>query len=382
MSAIKGFEDAIMLHNITFQVYFSYNGKKLEIRIYGANSRINYGVDDFNFAHFAGYSQKMEAQIKEARILYRETYNDYCRSLHVAEVIKNIKTVDAGFFKRLHTVSAPKMDKRYAWVDLEGLYKNEFSKVVKIIKEHRKFVDEHINCLKAVSEIASAYCNLSDEYGWPLCKPQIDSKENVVSARMAYPVYLLHNHNTNGKQIRPIINLPAINGTVIGVSGANNGGKTVTGLSFPELIFEAQSGLLSFGREVKINIKDVLAMIFIPSGADGSKCNMVLDQIKILLKEVKKYKSKKIFLFIDELGGGTQEISGKEFSLSFVQTLRKYKISTIFNSQITSLFEELENKGVQCFKINRRHIISVGIGTGQFEELVREKGIDKLLVNH
>lgn len=361
---------------VIVKVFFCYGKGELKVQIYGMEY-VNRGYPErFSYNRYGGYSKKVQQQIKEARAEYEKTYHDFHRKMGIAQLLTSIEESNPFFLQETHVCKSRQMDKLYKWPNLREAYQNEFSEIVGALKEHRSFFKDQITSLKDIVFIADAFCATAEIYNLPLCKPEIVAQGHIIAFEEIYPAYLLPKA---GKDVKPFKNMPPLNGNVVGMSGVHEGGKTTIGLTLNEIVYLAQSGLLCFGKGVSINVKKALGMIFVPPGSEGSLCAQLLDQIERLLKLVRQSKSCDIFVTIDELGGGTQVSDGQEFGASLIQTLLHYKISTYFNSQITPLFQLLEGKGVICLQVNSNHVISPGIGTGQFKDLMKRKGIDKLL---
>jgi len=99
-----------------------------------------------------------------------------------------------------------------------------------------------------------------------------------------------------------------------------------------------------------------------------------------VLKAIREEDPSKVVLIFDELGGGTQEVSGFNFGRDVLATLREEGVSVIFNTQITDLAKVAEEElGAQCVQLNKRHEIKSGIGTGDMEGLLERSGIKKFL---
>lgn len=357
------------------KVFFRYGKDGLKVQIYGMEHAREGYKEPFLCNYYEGYPEKFQREIKAAEAEYTKVYSDFHRKMGIARLLSRIEETNPFFLQETHSCASPQMDGMYKWVNLKSMYQNEFSGVIKRLEKHRRFFTDQMMCLKDIVFIANAFCATSERYNLPLCKPII-SQEHVIAFEEIYPAYLL---SKVGKEIKSFKNMPEINGNVVGMSGVHEGGKTTIGLTLNEAIYLAQSGLLCFGNEVSTNVKKVLGMIFVPPGSEGSLCVQLLDQIKELLEIIRQSKNCDVFVTIDELGGGTQVSDGQEFGARLIRTLQSYRVSTYFNSQITPLFQLLEEEGVVCLQVNSDHAISPGIGTGRFQELMKRKGIDKML---
>ena len=128
-----------------------------------------------------------------------------------------------------------------------------------------------------------------------------------------------------------------------------------------------------------MNVKDVLGMMFIERGS-GSTCELLLDKIVKILKEIKHVHNSKVVLVLDEVGTGTQEMDGYKLGQDVLSKLSELGVSVLFSTQIMALAEFAKNDlGAQCFKVDEKHNLSPGIGRGGMDSLRRRKGLDKLL---
>ncbi len=365
-----------LLDNLIFKVYFLYNKYGLNIRIYGVESRLPEAPFSFEKDSYNGYSSEMDVQVKKAKEKVEKSINNFYNKAKAAKKLFEIGAADIPFFYNDFKVDSPQMDIKYKWLNLDDLYRNEFAETTEEAMKHRQFFQKQIGMLKDVARLVDMFRITSKKHNLPLCQPENIPNGHIISFDKIYPIYL-----SEKGDVKPISNLPKLNGNAIGMSGDHEGGKTTIGLTLIELIYLNQSGLLCFGSNITINIKKVLGLVFIPPGTDGSLCSHLLDQLKEILVRVKEAKNPgDFFVSLDELGGGTQNDPGLEFGVNYINTLVEHKVSVYFNSQITDIFENLEGEKVKCFQVDRQHKIVPGIGTGKFREMVKEKGIDKLLI--
>ena len=128
-----------------------------------------------------------------------------------------------------------------------------------------------------------------------------------------------------------------------------------------------------------MNVKDVLGMMFIERGI-GSTCELLLDKIVAILKEIKNVHNSKVVLVLDEIGTGTREVDGLKLGEDVLAKLSEMGVSVLFSTQITSLAEFARDElGAQCLRVDEKHNLSIGIGRGGMDSLRKRKGLDKLL---
>ena len=87
-----------------------------------------------------------------------------------------------------------------------------------------------------------------------------------------------------------------------------------------------------------------------------------------------------IIMFIDEVGTGTQEVSGFEYGKRLLKKLAGLKCSIVASTQITDLAKFAEQElGATCFNFDLKHRVKPGIGSGGLEKLISKLEMDKLL---
>lgn len=366
-------------HNVWAQVYFSYSKNGLKLQIYGLNSRIEKPHKSFEFDEYEGYSPERLKIIEKVRQECIEVIGEDRRSMENAKLRAIIREQSPTFFEEKFSVPSPNTDKEHRWFAITNLYESPALKATyQALKEHRDFFEKQIDILYEVSLLATRFQIKAKELGASICYPEIlGNGHHLIAFEEIFPIHLLF--RPDRKKLVPIKNLPQINGQMIGLTGYHGGGKTVTSLSIIDNIFLAQSGLPVFGRGFRLNIKEVLGMVFIERG-EGSTCELLLKKIKTVLEGIQGVDGSKIVLVLDELGTGTQEASGLELGRDLLSKLGRSKISVLFSTQITSLAEfASKNLNTQCFKFDANHKITPGIGKGGMEDLRERIGLNKLL---
>lgn len=349
------------LDDTILHIYFAYSKKGLRLRIYSVDCNFS-SEQNFEFDEFRGYNQERLKVIEEARKDYEKIATDNCRSLMLAKARVGLEEKYSFLFGNdpFEAIS-PRMDSKHKWFAVINLYKSGLlNQVYEASVISRKFFISHINKLDNVVDLAMKLGEKAKELKTNLSFPQIlDGDEHLVSFKEIFPIHLLPGLKGNG--LVPISSLPDINGQMIALSGKHGGGKTVTGLTLMDNIYLAQSGLPVFGRGFKLNVKDMLGLMFIERGS-GSTCQTLLKKIKNILEELKKTKPSKGFVILDEVGTGTQELDGYELGKDLLTKLNDLGISVIFSSQITSLVEFSRSKlGAGCFQVDENHRITPGI---------------------
>jgi hypothetical protein len=260
-----------------------------------------------------------------------------------------------------------------------------FADIFGRIQKYRQFVRDHVSRLMEIRQIANAYRTMSEEWGFNFTFPKLLSdEEHTVTFKEIIPVHLIGRKMGGGKVLHsynlvPIQSFGDLNGRMLGLTGPNGEGKTVTEEALLDAIYDAHSGLPIFGSGFALNVKKALAAVF-PERGDGSACELMLVKMKNVLEALQQLPANQTVLVIDELGGFTQEDSGLGIGSRFLRTISNHKCSTVFATQITELAEFAERElGAFCCKVTSGHQIVKGIGRGMAEELAVRVGLDAML---
>ena len=361
------------------KVYFSYSRHGLQVRtISWEPSGIFEPAARFDFADYKGYSEEKLALIAEAqRKIVREA-KEQRRSIEAGLLTAKIEAQGPDFLRKPFLVDSPKTDREHRWFALSNLYQSSMLQpVYQALLRHREFFNKNIEELKNMAILADNLSRKAQEIGSPLCWPEfILDGRGVVAFEEVYPLHLL------GKVAKPVAirKLSDLNGQMVVFTGKHGGGKTVTSLAIAENIFLAQSGLPVFGRGFRLNPKKILGLVFIERG-DGSTAEMLVKKIVNIMKGIRKVDGSQVVLVFDELGAGTQEVSGLTLGQDLLTKLSERNgISIVFNTQITSLAEFAQSKlGARCFQLDANHQILPGIGPGGMDDLRDRLGLNRLL---
>lgn len=367
------------LDRMLIHVYFAYSKEGLKLRIYGVEPS-NASEQSFTYAEFTGCTSEHALKIEEAKTKMVEAMRQNQNSLALSVLRSQLNKKYPFLFSLADfKVECPRTDTEHKWFAVQNLYKSYFLKdSYEVSCKIRSFFERHIVILSNVARIVEILSKKAGELKTSLCYPEIlEEGHHTVSFREIFPVHLIS--RIKAEDIVPIKSLPVLNGQMLGLTGYHGGGKTVTSLAVVTNIFLAQSGLPVFGQGFRLNVKDVLGMMFIERGG-GSTCELLLDKIVIILKEIKNIHNSKVVLVLDEVGTGTQEMDGHKLGKDVLSKLSDMGVSVLFSTQIQSLAEFARYElGAQCLKVDEKHGLSVGIGSGGMDSLRKRKGLDKLL---
>lgn len=282
-----------------------------------------------------------------------------------------------GLFKHDLTAPATETQRHYVLRGPETLYlTTRYQAVVAQLREQRAYFSALVGQLSQIAHAVSAIETTAFSLGAPISIPEIlPDEHHLIEFEQIWPIHLVG----RGEKIVPIANLAKLNGNLLGITGRHGGGKTVTELTIPLMLYLAQSGLPIIGRGFRFNVKEVIGAVFIERG-DGSTIQILLRKTANILESIKGIPGNKIVLILDELGSATQEASGLELGRDLLEKLHRDGVSVLFSTQITTLAEyACDELGALCFKVDDRHQIQPGIGTGEMGALRKEMRIDDLL---
>lgn len=289
------------------------------------------------------------------------------------------KVVDSGLLNSPGVIiESPELDLKYRAYALKHILESQFSEQLQAIEQYRSYIYERFETLKHMANIAEAMICAQKEWGLPISFPRIlKDGEHLFSFSELHPIHLTDSMESD--KLVAIKNLPPLNGSPLGLTGQNSGGKTVAMETMINMIFCAQSGLPVFGKNVSLNTKEVLGLVFVERGK-SSTLALYIEKVLKVLKAVKETNKKNLIVFVDELGSATQEVSGKEFGTQILNKLFESHCSAVISTQILELAHYArENLKMECYKVNINHEFSFGIGDGGAMHLVEQLDTEGIL---
>jgi hypothetical protein len=370
-----------MLNKSQLNVYFSYSRKGLQLRIISWETEPFEPEVKFDFADFAGYSEKRIALIEQARQKLIKKATEQRMKIESGLLTARVERRSPEIFKAPFFVDSPYTDGEHRWFAISNLYDSVMlCSVVSALYRHREFFDEKAEGLRKIAFLANRLSQKARDLGSPLCWPELaPDGQNVVTFDEIYPLHLLG--QLDKVKPVPIRSLAEINGNkMLGFTGTHGGGKTVASLTIVENISLAQSGLPVFGQGFYLNPKKIIGLVFVERG-EGSTAEMLVGKIVNVVRGIRQVKGSQAVIVFDELGAGTQEAAGFKLGRDVLSKLNGLRdISIIFNTQIIPLAEFAENElGAKCLQLDEKHRILPGIGEGRMDQLRKRLGLDRLL---
>ncbi|MFH0804969.1 MAG: hypothetical protein V1916_02110, partial [Patescibacteria group bacterium] len=375
--------------NSVFQVHFSYgqHGENPEQRYVGMRMKVlevsyqdlSEGSFGFSFANFIGYGNARNKRIVQAQVEMRKTVAAVQNSVANAELRHKIETRYVGFFRTVWDIESPETNYAHKWQGLENLYHAaEVEPTYEAMGEFRSIVLCHSGTLLSMTQLLNKFVIRAKELGAPLTFPRIlDTDQNVITFTRLWPMHL---GDALKKDVVPISGLPALNGTMVGLTGAHGGGKTVTEHTIAANIYLAQSGLPVLGEDFQLNPKTHIGLVFIEGVSGRSVCQLLIEKMTKVFQGIEGIPGNQIVLVLDELGSATQAASGMSLAMRVLSQLHQRHVSLLFSTQISEVAEQAEQQfGARCFQVDRQHRLIPGIGDGQMEALVQEAGLGKYI---
>jgi hypothetical protein len=378
-------------------LYYTYD--KNGLRVYLSDISTN-GKNDvmampmesiFNgVSRFKGFSRVKRGAISKFNRVVKKSFGQTRDCLKFAIALtkflesRKINLLDEGCL-----IKNKKVEMAYQWYSIpaicETICRDEYDQA----RKYRTYVKNHFEQLKPIAELAETLLAKSKEWKIGLSFPEIlGSSSHLIAFDSLSPVYLIGRAKWTGmskdreitaKDLIPLKGI-SLNGQIIGLTGQNAGGKTVTLETMVDNLIQAQSGLPIFGQGFKFNPKKAIALMFLERG-EGSTFQLQLNKAKEVIRAAQEFLPEELVIVIDELGTGTQEADGELFGNRLLKTLAAHKPSIVFSTQIPRLAEYSQELGSQCYQFDLAHKIDKGIGKSGAEALMAEVGLSEMFTN-
>jgi hypothetical protein len=373
-------------------LYFSYTEEGLRIFL------MNFGVSDFQYNkdYEGSFEGDVLAEINDnfqglssiRKFFLKRNTRKFSRSVNarrdklpfylgVSEFAKKFNLTTTG-----HLIYSSEVENEFRWYALERIHEqNLFTEEFLDVQIYRRYINTKLVELQEVANVVENLKQKSLEWNLPLSLPTIVNNKHMIGFESLYPVHLIGRKNTKnstsenvlleGSDLKALTDLPILNGQMLSLTGQNAGGKTVTEETYINTVYLAQSGLPVFGQALTMNLKKVIAMVFMERG-DGSTLQILLEKVDKVLETVSRSDKKDVLVVIDELGTGTQESLGLATGKKILKKLSDSGVSVLFSTQITELAEYAENKlNTLSYKFDIDYNITEGIGAGGVENLIK-----------
>ena len=357
--------------NFTFKFIYSDKGLCVNfLNIEGYSANLDFTFKEYSFSGFTKNERKsFKKQEQRINKLYSKTKEILSARPWYSELEDKLRLFSRDFY-----VNSDETDSQFKWYALQNLY-TEDKTLTSNLNDLRLMVYANVKKLKQMADVVAHMQMVARLKHLDVCVPELTESGSGTSFINLAPIEVFHKNH----KLVPFT-LPTINGRITCLTGRHGGGKSVAGKSILSSVYLAQSGLPVFAKEFKTELKTVMGSIVNDEG-EGSTATIFVEKVKSLFKGIGEVPPGESIVFIDEIGKGTQEAAGINIGKKILRTVKERSYSLIFNSQILQLAEFAEQElGAKCFVVNKDHEFVEGIGDGQMDELLKEKGLDKYLV--
>ncbi len=377
-----------MLNKSKLKVRFAYDHGGLKVEIFSLDPVVQEERYEANFGEdFAGYTTLQQAAMQSCRREYLNQRTERVRLLSLAALTARLQKSAGDLFYTQFGAKSPGTDQYFRWFALKHLYTDPaLHALYEAAQDARSFFDRAMQTLCHVSSIIHRYHQMQDDLRekklpHSICFADIqDGDDHVVAFKDLLPIQLLV--LGENQRPRPIGALPDLNGDILVITGEHGGGKSVALKTIGLDLWSAMSGLPIFGSYFKTNIKQVLGVVFVKTTEkeSASTCSLLWKKTASVLAGIKNVDGRLVVVLLDELGFGTQEQAGYIAGNALLQRLKQHGASVILATQIQMLAAQLEQQGgAACFRYDRKHRLTPGIGDGNLPGLLNEVGLGDLL---
>jgi hypothetical protein len=370
----KQFKDVLdKYYDCIFTIHFEYTKDGLILDFVGIRKQASEVNFSFELHDFDGFTNLERRKFKKKSVRISEMYQQTAMIRGLQPIYDNLERC-FRLFSSHFSIESSNTDENFRWYALQNIY-NENIEIVDQLEDIRKYTAENVKSLNMLSNIYEYMKEIADKKGLDICIPELTATHSGTTFSNLAPIEIFDKDT----KLIPFT-LPTINGRILCLTGRHGGGKSVAGKSILNSVWIAQSGLPVFAKEFKTELKTAIGSIVNDEG-EGSTANNFLDKVIVLLNGIGTVPKGESIIFIDEIGKGTSEAAGINLGKRILRTVKEKGYSVIFNSQILQLAEYAQNElDTKCFVVNKEHQFAEGIGDGQMEQIIKEKGLDKLLV--
>lgn len=365
-------------------ISFSYDRRGLNLWLSAVSSDFH-GADDTDHHYclddisgFRGFSRTQRWRLRRifdrANTFFKHTTRWYTFNSEFWEFIKG--TEPSLIYPSGRRLESSQVDSLFKWYSVDALCETSCAAEHQKVKLTRDAIGNYLKQLQGIALIADSLDRQASKWKLKLAFPEIlDDGTHMLSFESLFPIHLIG--QIPADQLIPVGPI-CLNGQMLGFTGQNAGGKTVTMETIIIYLYMTLSGLPVFGVKVRLNPKKAIGLMFLERG-DGSTFQLQLQKAKRILEATQETEPNAMVLFLDEVGTGTVQMDGFDFGKRLLQSLQKSSPSIVFSTQIPELAHFAEGIGARCYAFSLDHTVKPGIGASGAEELIRREGLDSLL---
>jgi hypothetical protein len=381
------------INGLYLDYFFTYDERGLFVKLVdvgslGYDSEVNNFVNSVQFddeqKNFVGYSLSTRDKISKKNYENLEVIKNRFKSRNSLKLISLLNRI----FPKMEEgviIESPKSDLLIKWHRLSHLYTlPEMEGVFNDANTFRQYIKKQLIDLHSVSTLINGLQKKAKGWNIKLTVPQIlNQEDNLIAFSSLYPIQIIGDKGSrekvlSAKDIREIKSLAHINGQLVGLTGQNAGGKSVTHETVINALYLAQSGLPIFGENFKCNPKKLIGMLFLERG-EGSTMQLQARGMKKIFDALNKHKENSSFLVLDEIGTGTDYYEALSYGIKLLKAIANRKVSCLYTTQFSDIAKEAEKIGAINFQIDKDHSITKGVGRPNLDHVLQEEGLDKYL---
>ncbi|MDR0860673.1 MAG: hypothetical protein LBO09_07005 [Candidatus Peribacteria bacterium] len=371
--------------SITFDVFYSYINKELEISLLDISSAGDFSNPrDFKRINFSTKNlvedvlgEKVEENVDA---LIRSCFREKTANI-VMKRIQAIPKIDAIIMAEKVSIPCEGTNRHYGFTSIEHLYK--LPQVAETLELSKQFREEVSNFIYGIQRMAQTLYTFTDQakvwdvkVSMPTVVPQ-----GAISFKSLIPIHLIGRNDSKGKtlkmkDLRLIKDFPALQGQLLGLTGPNAGGKSVCHEAIMYNFYLAQAGLPVFGEGFTFSPKDFIGILSLEKG-EGSTMELQVRKTKDMFDQIVG-KNLKSLLVLDEIGTGTSPDQGYEYGKSVLTVVKRTGADCIYTTQLSAVAEYAETYlGAENYQLTKGYKIRPGIGKANIDDILKNEGMDK-----
>jgi len=213
---------------------------------------------------------------------------------------------------------------------------------------------------------------IAERHNLPLTMPTLVPQGHIIAFESLAPVYLARQ---NGEELVSITGFEPLAGSTVLLMGDHGGGKTVCCKTILHAILLAQMGLPVFGEGMRWSMRKTLGIALLGRREGISTMQEMGTKLAKMLRAISEVPKEQLLLIMDEMGSGTSETNGFELSKRVLGAVARSGVDVLSTTQSARIAEELSRYGAVCYRINREHRITSGIGEADLKTLLVETGV-------
>ncbi|MDR2541421.1 MAG: hypothetical protein LBD11_06815 [Candidatus Peribacteria bacterium] len=371
--------------SITFDVFYSYANKELEISLLDISSAGDFSnLKDFkriNFSTKALVDEALGEKLKEnTDALIRNCFREKTANI-VMKRIQAIPKIDAILMAEKVSIPCEDTNRHYGFISIEHLYK--LPQVVETLELSKQFRVEISNFIYGLQEMARTLYTFTDQaedWGVKVSMPTV-VPQGAISFESLIPIHLIGRKDSKGKtlkmkDLRLIKGFPALQGQLLGLTGPNAGGKSVCHEAIMYNFYLAQAGLPVFGEGFTFSPKDFIGILSLEKG-EGSTMELQVRKTKEMFDQIFG-KHLRALLVMDEVGTGTSPDQGYEYGKSVLTIVKQTGADCIYTTQLSAVAEYAQTHlGAENYQLTKGYKIKPGIGKANIDSILKDEGMDK-----